>query len=65
MTIQDARKYTAGIGLYIMQEGNEGSPVSALETCAAFVQLQSSRENGRAHSSIPPISLTVGRHMCV
>jgi hypothetical protein len=24
-----------------MQEGNEGSPVSALETCADFVELQS------------------------
>jgi hypothetical protein len=39
---QDARKCTriAGLRLYFMQEGNEGSPISALETCADFVQTQ-------------------------
>jgi hypothetical protein len=31
----------AGLPLYFMQEGNESSPISALETCADFVQLQS------------------------
>jgi hypothetical protein len=41
MTNQDARKFIAGLWLYFMQEGNEGSPISALETCADFVQLQS------------------------
>jgi hypothetical protein len=41
MTNQDARKFIAGLQLYFMQEGNEGSPISALETCADFVELQS------------------------
>jgi hypothetical protein len=43
VTNQDARKFFAGAGLRLsfMQEGNEGSPISALETCADFVQLQS------------------------
>jgi hypothetical protein len=41
MLNQDARKFIAGLRLYFMQEDNEGSPVSALETCADFVQLQS------------------------
>jgi hypothetical protein len=34
-------KFIAGLRLYFMQEDNEGSPTSALETCADFVQLQS------------------------
>jgi hypothetical protein len=38
---QDARKFNAALRLYFMQEGNKGSPISALETCADFVQLQS------------------------
>jgi hypothetical protein len=41
MTNQDTRIIIAGLWLYLMQKGNEGSPVSALETCADFVQLQS------------------------
>jgi hypothetical protein len=41
VTNQDVRKFIAGLWLYFMQEGNEGSPISALETCADFVQLQS------------------------
>jgi hypothetical protein len=41
VTNQDGRKFIAGLWLYFMQEGNEGSPISALETCADFVQLQS------------------------
>jgi hypothetical protein len=41
VTNQDARIIIAGLRLYFMQEGNEGSPTSALETCADFVQLQS------------------------
>jgi hypothetical protein len=40
VTNQDGRKFIAGLRLYFMQEGNEGSPTSALETCANFVQLQ-------------------------
>jgi hypothetical protein len=38
---QDARKCIAGLRLYFMQEGSEVSPMSAVETCANFVQLQS------------------------
>jgi hypothetical protein len=41
VTNQDARKFIAGLRLYFMQEGNEDSPISALETCSDFVQLQS------------------------
>jgi hypothetical protein len=39
VTNQDARKFIAQLQLYFMQEGDEGSPISAL-TCADFVQLQ-------------------------
>jgi hypothetical protein len=41
VTNQDARKFIARSQLYFMQEGNEGnegSPISAL-TCADFVHL--------------------------
>jgi hypothetical protein len=41
VNIQDARTFIAGLRLYFMQKGNEGSPISALETCADFVRLQS------------------------
>jgi hypothetical protein len=41
VTNQDVRKFTAWLWLNSMQEGNEGSPISALETCADFVHLQS------------------------
>jgi hypothetical protein len=41
VTEQDAMKFIVGLRLYFMQEGNEGSPMSALDTCADFVQLQS------------------------
>jgi hypothetical protein len=40
VTNQDARKFIAGLWLYFMQEGNEGSLISALEPCADYVQLQ-------------------------
>jgi hypothetical protein len=43
VTNQDARKFIDGLWLYFVQERNEGSPVSALETCTDFVQLQSVR----------------------
>jgi hypothetical protein len=41
VTNQNATKFTAGLCLYSIQEGNEGSPISASETCADFAQLQS------------------------
>jgi hypothetical protein len=41
VTNQDARKCIAGLRLYFMQEGNEGIPISALESCADFIPLQS------------------------
>jgi hypothetical protein len=41
VTNQDDRKFIAGLRLYFMQEGNESRPISALETYAEFVQLQS------------------------
>ncbi|XP_072119240.1 tigger transposable element-derived protein 4-like [Mobula birostris] len=41
VTTQDARKFIVGLQRYFMQEGNEGSPLSALSVCADFVHLQS------------------------
>jgi hypothetical protein len=41
VTNQDARKFIAGLRLYLIHEDNKGSPTSALETCADCVQLQS------------------------
>ncbi|KDR15742.1 hypothetical protein L798_10285 [Zootermopsis nevadensis] len=41
LTNQNARKFVVGLRRYFMQEGNEGSPISALDTCADFVHLQS------------------------
>jgi hypothetical protein len=40
VTNYDATKFTAGLRLYFMQESNESSPVSALETWTDFAQLQ-------------------------
>jgi hypothetical protein len=40
VTNQDVRKFIARLRLYFMQEGSEGSPMSAVETCADFVRLQ-------------------------
>jgi hypothetical protein len=34
---QDARKFIDRLRRYFMQEGNEGSPLSALDVCADFV----------------------------
>jgi hypothetical protein len=49
-----------------MQEGNEGSPMSAIETCADFVQLQSIKRTLAGYTqSIPPTSLTVKNYMHV
>jgi hypothetical protein len=56
---EDARKLPAGLLLYFVQEGNEGSPISALETCTDIVRAVS-REN-MVHS-VPPL-LTVKKHM--
>jgi hypothetical protein len=39
-TKQNNKKIIAELQLYFIQEGSEGSPKSALETCADFVQLQ-------------------------
>jgi hypothetical protein len=41
MTTQDARKCIDQLRQYFMQEGNEGSPLSALDVCADFVHSQS------------------------
>ncbi|XP_067126959.1 tigger transposable element-derived protein 6-like [Centruroides vittatus] len=38
---RDARKFVARLQHYFMQEGNEGSPLSALDICADFVYFQS------------------------
>lgn len=38
---QDARKCIETLRRYFMQEGNEGSPIAALDVCGAFVQVQS------------------------
>lgn len=41
VTNQEARKCIDDLRLYFMQEGNECSPTSALDTCADFVHSQS------------------------
>jgi hypothetical protein len=41
VTNDDRRKFIAWLRPCFMQEGDEGSPTSALETCADSVQLQS------------------------
>jgi hypothetical protein len=51
---QDAMKCIAGLQLHYMQEGNKDSPISALETCTDFVQLQSIRRILQGTLSIPP-----------
>ena len=38
---QDARNFIDRLRRYFMQEGNEGSPLSALDVCADFVHSQS------------------------
>lgn len=40
VTNQEAKKCIAGLQRYFMQKGNEGSPTSALNTCADFVERQ-------------------------
>jgi hypothetical protein len=40
VTNQNGGKFIAGLCLYSTQEGNEGSPTSAPETCVDFAQLQ-------------------------
>lgn len=38
---QDTKIFIAALKLYFMQKSNEGSHISAPESCAEFVQLQS------------------------
>jgi hypothetical protein len=48
VTNQGARKFIPGLLLYFMQQGNEGSPIPRLETCAEFAPLQSIMRTGQA-----------------
>jgi hypothetical protein len=41
VTTQDARKCIETLRCYFMQEGNEGSPITALDVFSDFVQVQS------------------------
>ncbi|CAH8477968.1 unnamed protein product [Dicrocoelium dendriticum] len=41
VTKQDARKCIETLHRYFMQEGNEGSPITALHVCGDFVRMQS------------------------
>ncbi|CAH8643307.1 unnamed protein product [Dicrocoelium dendriticum] len=41
VTKQDARKCIETLHRYCMQEGNEGSPITALHVCGDFVRMQS------------------------
>jgi hypothetical protein len=52
VTNKDARKFITGLGLYFMQQSNEGSPIAALETCVDFVQLQSVKRMHSVNSSV-------------
>jgi hypothetical protein len=56
-------KFIAGLQLYFMQEGNEGSPIPALEACADFVWLQ--LQNMARYTLSIPLSLTVKKYMRV
>jgi hypothetical protein len=51
VTNQNDRKFIAGLRLCFMQEGNAGGPISALETCADFVQLQPVKRTFRCSQS--------------
>jgi hypothetical protein len=53
---QDAGKLIARLVLHFMQKGNEGSPVSALESCVHFVRCSQLREHGMIHSLSPSIT---------
>jgi hypothetical protein len=44
LTKQDAMKFIARLRFLIIQEGNEGGPISALENSGVFVQLQSMKK---------------------
>lgn len=41
VTNREAKKFIDGLRSYFIQKGNEGSPISALNICAEFVQKQS------------------------
>jgi hypothetical protein len=60
----DAMKFIAGLQLYFMQEGHEGSRISALETRTDFVWLQSIKRTWQGTLSVP-LSLTVKKCMHV
>jgi predicted methyltransferase MtxX (methanogen marker protein 4) len=49
VTTQNARNFIDRLRRYFMQEGNEGSPLSALDVCADFVHSQSIKRTGRVH----------------
>ena len=44
VTNNDARRHVAALRRYFMQEGNEGSPFSALDICSDFVEVQSNKQ---------------------
>nr|CAD7437433.1 unnamed protein product [Timema bartmani]CAD7452113.1 unnamed protein product [Timema tahoe] len=57
VTNQDASKYIAELSCYFMQEGNQGSPLSALDTCADFVQQYYCWTSQRSHWSFVHLEL--------
>lgn len=44
VTTQDARKSIETLRRYFMQDGNEGSPIAALDVCGDFVHMQSANK---------------------
>jgi hypothetical protein len=64
VTNQDAMKFI-GLWLSLTQEGNEGNPISALETYTDFVQWQSIKNTAAYTQSIPLSSLTTEKYMSV
>jgi hypothetical protein len=54
VTNHDARIIVAGLRLYFMQEGNEGSPISALETCTDFIVAVKRTQQGTLDQFLRP-----------
>nr|CAD7399599.1 unnamed protein product [Timema poppensis] len=52
VTYQDVSRYISELRCYFMQESNEGSPLSALDTCADFVQVQSIKKTRQGQSPV-------------
>jgi hypothetical protein len=63
---QVARKCTAGLRFYLMQESNEDGAISVLEIYPEFIQLHTIKKTLQITiRSVPPRALSVRMHMRV